>query len=100
MTVSSTYSEQDKELTISIHGRFDFAVQKEFRKAYQSHDADISYRVDLGEVDYMDSSALGMLLLLRKHAGGEQGNVAVAGANNSVRKILDIAKFDKLFNIC
>lgn len=100
MTVASTYSEQDKTLKIAISGRFDFTVQQEFREAYCGRDTDVSYNIDLQNTEYMDSSALGMLLLLRKHAGGEQGKVVVSGANESVRKILDIAKFDKLFTIC
>lgn len=99
MTISSNYSEHDRELKISINGRFDFSVQKEFRSAYQDNAPAASYHVDLNGTDYMDSSALGMLLLLRKHAGGEQQNVVISGANDAVRKILDIAKFDKLFDI-
>ena len=99
MAVSSSYSALDKELKISISGRFDFSIQKEFREAYRAHDASLKYHVDLQNADYLDSSALGMLLLLRKHAGDEKEKVTVSGANAAVRKILDIAKFNKLFTI-
>jgi len=51
------------------------------------------------ETTYMDSSALGMLLLLRDHAGGEESEVQVINTNSDVRKILAISNFDKLFDI-
>jgi len=47
----------------------------------------------------MDSSALGMLLLLRDHAGGDDAEVRVTNSNSDVRKILAISNFDKLFDI-
>lgn len=55
--------------------------------------------VDLKETTYMDSSALGMLLLLRDHAGGDNAEVQVVNANSDVRKILAISNFDKLFDL-
>ena len=56
-----------------------------------------SIRIDLKDVTYMDSSALGMLLVLRK--GARNRDVSITGASESVRRILSIANFDKLFNI-
>ena len=57
------------------------------------------YVVDLKEATYLDSSALGMLLLLRDHAGGDDAEVQVINSNSDVRKILAISNFDKLFDI-
>ena len=51
------------------------------------------------DTTYMDSSALGMLLLLRDHAGGDTAEVQVVNSNSDVRKILGISNFDKLFDI-
>ena len=47
----------------------------------------------------MDSSALGMLLLLRDHAGGDNADIALMNISPDVRKILAISNFDKLFKI-
>lgn len=99
MSVNANYSTNEKKLTISISGNFDFSIQKAFREAYQNTDDVISYGIDLANTDYMDSAALGMLLLLRKHAGGDNADVSLNGVNDTVRKILDVAKFDRLFNI-
>jgi len=71
MSITSHASSNGNELTIKVQGRFDFSSLQLFRNAYEKTDkkAD-SYIVDLGESDYLDSSALGMLLALRDYAGG------------------------------
>ncbi|MNJ01264.1 hypothetical protein D3C73_1608430 [compost metagenome] len=55
--------------------------------------------VDLKDATYLDSSALGMLLLLRDHAGGDESDVRLVNSSTDVRKILAISNFDKLFDI-
>ena len=55
--------------------------------------------VDLKEATYLDSSALGMLLLLRDHAGGDESDIRVVNSSTDVKKILAISNFDKLFDI-
>jgi anti-anti-sigma factor len=55
--------------------------------------------VDLSGTDYLDSSALGMLLLLREHAGGEGSKIDIVNSSPDVKKILDVANFGKLFEI-
>lgn len=89
----------DEEIRIEISGRFDFASQRAFREAYRGLPPDRRYRVDLSGVVYLDSSALGMLLLLRKHAGDCRGQVVLSGASDTIRRILDIANFGKLFSL-
>ena len=55
--------------------------------------------VDLAGVGYVDSSALGMLLMLRDKARMVGRPVVIAGAQGSVRQVLEIANFAKLFSI-
>jgi anti-anti-sigma regulatory factor len=47
----------------------------------------------------MDSSALGMLLLLREKLGGQSSKIEFVNVNEEVMKILKVAKFDQLFTI-
>jgi anti-anti-sigma factor len=56
-------------------------------------------QVDLGGVDYLDSSALGMLLMLRDKAKGAGKEVSLANARGSVKQVIEIANFGKLFTI-
>ncbi|WP_455824874.1 STAS domain-containing protein [Pseudomonas graminis] len=100
MSVESEVSLDGKKLTIAIKGRFDFGSHQTFREAYERFYKNPQlYVVDLKDTTYMDSSALGMLLLLRDHAGGEAAQVRVINSSSDVRKILAISNFDKLFDI-
>ena len=106
MAVTSELSPQGTTLTISIKGRFDFAKHQDFRRAYEKLQPESDPKskpkqcvVDLKETTYIDSSALGMLLLLRDYVGGDESDVRLVNCNSDVRKILAISNFDKLFDI-
>ncbi len=100
MSILSSVSADGKELTIHVKGRFDFSTHQDFRNAYENAPADMqSYTVDLREATYLDSSALGMLLLLRDHAGGDGKRVRIINCNPDVKKILAISNFEQLFSI-
>jgi anti-anti-sigma factor len=100
MSVVTEVSPDGQKLTISVRGRFDFSKHQEFRNSYERVELEPkSYELDLKETTYLDSSALGMLLLLRDHAGGDNSDIRVVNTNSDVRKILAISNFDKLFKI-
>lgn len=100
MGVSSELSEDGNQLIISIEGRFDFSFHQDFRSAYENDAISPSnYVVDLSETTYLDSSALGMLLLLRDFAGGDRSYIQIMNANADVKKILAISNFEQLFDI-
>jgi len=99
MSVRASLGDNGHQLTIRVDGRFDFSAHQEFRDAYENSTSVISYVIDLGGATYLDSSALGMLLLLRDHAGGDTSKIAITNCNDDVRKILTISNFEQLFTI-
>lgn len=102
MSLSTRVSDDGASVTIAISGRFDFGIHREFRNAYEKAEVKTphpKFVVDLGGTEYMDSSALGMLLLLREHAGGDRSDVTIVNCRPVIKEILDIANFDKLFTI-
>lgn len=100
MAITAQPSADGQELTISIQGRFDFGAHQEFRDAYERVSLSPKrYVIDLDGTTYLDSSALGMLLLLRDHAGGDRAQISLVNCNPDVRKILAISNFGQLFQI-
>ncbi|PCJ22311.1 MAG: anti-anti-sigma factor [Gammaproteobacteria bacterium] len=100
MAVTTSSSDDGKALTIAISGNFDFNVVQDFRKAYVGIDsAEIDVTIDMREAEYMDSSALGMLLNMKKHLGGDSADVRIINCRPQIKKILDISRFDKKFKI-
>lgn len=99
MGIQANLDEAIQCLTIQIAGRFDFSLHKEFRDAYRQLNGSHQYVIDLSQTEYMDSSALGMLLLLREHAGGDESNIKITGCRSEIQKILKISNFEKLFEI-
>ena len=100
MSINMTVSDDGNKVTIAVAGKFDFQLYDEFRASYaDTAGKGTEYVVDLSDTEYLDSSALGMLLLLREHAGGESSNIEITQASPDVRKILDVANFGKLFKL-
>jgi anti-anti-sigma factor len=98
MALETDLSPDKKTLTIRVKGRFDFGKHVQFKQVYEGLRLE-SVVVDLKEATYLDSSALGMLLLLRDHVGGSDPDIRVVHASPDVRKILAISNFEKLFDI-
>ncbi|MEL0167667.1 MAG: STAS domain-containing protein [Pseudomonadaceae bacterium] len=100
MSIQASMSADSQVLTISVKGRFDFGAHQDFRNAYERSGLTPSqYVVDLQDTDYIDSSALGMLLLLRDHAGGDVADIRIVHCNPDVRKVFSISNFEQLFSI-
>ncbi|PHQ16468.1 STAS domain-containing protein [Marinobacter profundi] len=100
MPIQTSCSDDGRTLTIRVDGRFDFSTHQAFRDAYeQGGDSVNLYVVDMTDTTYLDSSALGMLLLLRDYAGGDAARIRIENCNSDVRRILAISNFEQLFAI-
>jgi len=98
--MSVTAIENEDTVTINVNGRFDFSAHQAFLNAYRGvPKGEKTFVVDLSAAEYMDSSAMGMLLQLREHADKSRV-IALNNANKNIQEILKIANFDKLFNVC
>lgn len=100
--MEAQFKTDDPRAVISLEGRFDFNRHREFRGVCDEALGASGVReveVDFARVDYIDSSALGMLLMLRDNARLANKTVRLVNCRGSVRQILDIANFAKLFPI-
>ena len=101
MSVSQEVSMDGKKVYINITGRFDYKVSQDFRDSYRHVPGQdgVSYYIDLSDASYVDSSALGMLLLLREHAKCHEGVVIIERPSKQIDSILKVANFEQLFSI-
>ncbi|NSL56404.1 STAS domain-containing protein [Uliginosibacterium aquaticum] len=100
MGLTVTRSPDGKIITLAIQGQFQFALHREFRDAYLGvTQPGCEFDVNLAATDYMDSSALGMLLLLKEHANQYGSRVVLVSPSSAIRRVLEIASFEQLFAI-
>ena len=92
----------DKTARINMFGRFDFQVHREFKEAYTpllDNPVVKEIEVEMSKVDYLDSSALGMLMLLNERARTVNKPITLLNTSGVVSQVLAVANFSKIFNI-
>ncbi|MCB1645227.1 MAG: STAS domain-containing protein [Pseudomonadales bacterium] len=100
MTVSVEIS--NDVATIRIVGSFNYSSASEFQQVCDSVSPTVSrYRIDLAQASMVDSAALGALLNLRRRLADVDIDIDIDIENPTlqVRKILEVSRMDKKFNI-
>lgn len=93
---------QDGTARITISDRFDSGLYQQFKSAYLpllDNRAVRNIEVDVSQVPYLDSGALGMLVLLNESAKNADKKVSLISLPGPVADVLKIANADKLFSI-
>lgn len=88
--------------TLFLSGRFDFHSHLKLKEIYEPCLADEAVgavEINLANVTYLDSSGLGILLLLRERGESVNKKIVLCNPNDTVTQILDMANFGKLFTI-
>ncbi|MBF0508647.1 MAG: STAS domain-containing protein [Deltaproteobacteria bacterium] len=100
MAIKAQLSDDGKTLTIAVTGRLDIMTHGDFVQAYTTGVESVSkWIVDMSGTEYIDSSALGMLLILREKAGGDKADITLLNPNPDIKKTLRTVTFDKFFKI-
>lgn len=101
MSLDRVFSEEGTHLTIFLDEKFDFSQVQNFRTAYSDIKETITkISINLQNTEYMDSSALGMLLNMHKALSGRVTVFKIVGSKPQVLRILKIARFGKKFDLC
>lgn len=100
MEINTELSADSNTLTISLTGKFDYTCHEDFLHSYENlKPVPSQFIIDALELVSIDSSALGMLLLLRNHAGGDNSHIRIINASRDVCKLLSTCRFDDLFTL-
>jgi anti-anti-sigma factor len=86
--------------TLRLPSRFDYSYHRQFGELYAPLIEDVSCTeiiLDFSQVEYLDSSALGMMVLLQKKCSSCNKKVKIKGARGATDEILKMANMQKIF---
>lgn len=86
------------KLTIAVSGRVDTVTAPDLEAGLKFGEATCVV-IDLGDVPYMSSAGLRLLLTAHKTMLGKGGELQVANAQPSVKEVLDITGFSDILNL-
>lgn len=99
-----TIDKNNSRVVIRLEGRLTFQENKPFhglvREVFPEEGSDGNdFVFDLSGVDFIDSAGIGMLLIAKDRADKLGASVTLANAPEAARRIIDVARLDKVFNI-
>lgn len=100
MKVSTTIA--GDRAVLAIEGRFQYDAVMDFRREMEPLAASEELQhleIDLSKTSYIDSSALGILLVARDMARKNKKSITLTHCRGDVLQVLNIARFDTLFTI-
>jgi HptB-dependent secretion and biofilm anti anti-sigma factor len=95
MLIDTAFDEKTETLTIILRKDFDYSLTALFEQAYRQPAK--QYVLEMAEVTYLDSSALGLLLHLREYAFAQGASVTIMNMNDVVLEIFRVLNFHKIF---
>ena len=99
MSIATLYD--NSGCLVTITGKFTFEDNPVFREIIRAiAEKNLSMlALDMTETDFVDSAALGMLLLARDTANTHQKKMVIRGIRGQVKKMFELAHFEQLFTI-
>lgn len=86
---------------LALQGRLDVRNQVPFlRTAHETLNSDPYLIVNLAEVEFLDSSAIGTLVALTKQARDAGGNLWLTNVPSPVERVLSLLRLEQFFAIC
>jgi len=89
-----------KHASVVLPNRFDYGYHAEFQRQCSLYidDADIDGIIfDFSRVEYLDSSALGMMLMWQRRAAAAHKKMMIKGAKGATAQILAMANMQRIF---
>lgn len=96
------FDEIDQKIILRLSGRLDAVssplVEKKIN--YLLNEGHKKFLLDFGDVNYMSSAGLRLLLSMTKKIGAEKGLFAIFSLTEQVHDIIKLAGFDRILKIC
>lgn len=87
--------------TVSLEGELDVSTADELKKYLHKlvDEKNIDMKLNLEDLDYIDSTGLGVMIGILKRLKIEDKEVYIEKPKNNVRKIFNITGLDKIFKL-
>ena len=101
MELGLVVREQGGWAVLTVSGEIDIATAPSLRERLHGLLADDKHQlvVDLDDVGFLDSTALGVLVGVLKRARSEGGEVRIVCTQPRVRKVFEITRLDSAFDL-
>ena len=101
MELGLVVREQDAWAVLTVSGEIDIATAPSLRERLHGLLAEDKSQlvVDLDDVGFLDSTALGVLVGVLKRARSEGGEVRIVCTQPRVRKVFEITRLDSAFDL-
>ena len=95
-----TQKKSDGHVLVHMEGRFDFGARKTFKDAMdQAIKDEMPIVLDLEQVSFVDSSALGLLVISHQNFKSKKIPLCLVNPQTYVRQVLDLANIGKMIPI-
>ncbi len=86
---------------IEIIGRLEAANRDALKKAVEAHlaEAQTKFLLDLGQLDFIDSSGLGCLVSCLRSADRAGGALKIVALQDYVAKLFETTRLDRVFEV-
>ena len=85
---------------LKLKGEFEGMAALESRDAFFKHLTESkNLALDFGEIEYIDSASVGLLIDLAKEAAAKHIRFGLMNVNGSIKKVLVLTQVDKLITI-
>ena len=93
--------EEGDQFVYQLEGKFTFTDNMLIRDLLADIPNRKEHRIlfDMSRLEFIDSAALGMLMLSQEKASDCQKSVSIRGAGGQVSKMLSMARFENFFTI-
>ncbi len=91
----------DDQITVILRGAVYLEESAMIREELLQYiqDGYKSFRIDMNEVTFIDSSGLGVLVAIQKRAIQHNGAVSIVGLKGSVLELFELTRLTKVFAI-
>ena len=93
--------ENDTSISVKVHGDIEMITIKAFKEKLSEigEKADKDVEIDLSEVDYIDSTGIGILITLLKRQRNKGKKLIIIKANSKVLAVFKLSSLLKIFKL-